>query len=201
MKNFYLIIVFLFLLLSCSTEEDFPSGENASIEKNSPARTQNKNKHLDEKGNKYIISEPIKGTVNSNKRTLSITAEDVVLIMNDPQNQLIEIVETSSLDTAAKTNLLDFVETLIERQGDDYADVNAYVATFESNVSQSNNLDQAEKDMILTVSIIARYSLFMEWSIRDRDWETSVGNRGPGISFDINAEPIISLLAIIDNLI
>lgn len=225
MKNFYLLIIFLFLLSSCSTDEN-PSKEVIAVSSKNPALAQNKMNPFDEKGKKYyellsvylktndasnsikeithqiqFVSKDFKSSNSTDKRTMSISDQDIVLIMNDPHNKLVEIVETSNLEVETKTTLLNFVQTLIDRQGDDYQDVYSYIIVFETNVIQSTTINQDDRDLILTISSISRYALYMEWSRKDRDWETSVGNRGNNPFFDINEEAIISLLAILDNLI
>lgn len=222
MKNFILSIAFLFLLVSCSTESD--SSNNADSDINSFVPENSKNP-FDSKGKKYydllnlyqinnavpnsakelsqqihFISKDFRDSNSINKRLLPITAEHVTSIMDNPEETLLEIIESSTLSLGVKIELLGFVQTLIDQKNDDYEVVYAYIIAYESNIMQSSTLVQDEKDTILTVSSVSRYVIYAE-ARKDRDWETSVGNRIAQPFFGFNQAAIISLLALLEEFI
>lgn len=227
MKNFLLCMIFLFQFSSCSTDSDFDNAEsfNASNSKQNSFSAENRRNPMDEKGKKYsdvlsfylknnpvpnskseltnqihfISKEFIKGN-SLQKKVQQITPEQISTIMDNPGLALLEIVEDSTLGSNAKSELLELVQTLIDRQNDNYNDVYLYITSFEDEIIQSTSLLTDEKNTILTISSLSRYVLYAE-ARKDRDWETSVGNRIAQPFLGFNQAAIISLLALIEEIV
>jgi len=205
MKNFLLCILVQFLLFSCSTEEvlnpksdtiDHVGSANASL------IPSNKANPYDQTGLDYYnelsaftdkfgqansaqelteqmlflsgSSDKVKGT---NKSIITLTPEMVALILSNPQAELIALIENSALSLEIKNNLIAFVVDLVTKQNDDYDVVYSFIVAYEATVIQDVNLQEDEKDTILKVSAVSRYSLYAEAQRRDRDWETAVTNK------------------------
>ena len=224
MKNFLLCIVLSFLVISCSTESDFnhsvtPHSIAVALQSKSQIPLNNANP-FDTAGKKYFdllniylknnkVPNSIKGVTEqiqflsknygsasfTSRSTVAFTPEQVTLIMNDPINQLRIILESSSLSTKVKYYLINFVHALIEKQGLKYPELYHYIISYESGIIESNLLNEGEKETILTVSSISRYALYVDSKHKDRDWETSVGNKSVLPIFDSYHGTIITVIA------
>ncbi len=229
MKNFLLCIVLSFLVISCSSESDFNNSVNpnsvaialqfkSSIPQNSanPFDTEGK-KYFDllnmySKSNKVpnsskgvteqiqFLSKNYGSTSFSKRSTIPFTPEQVTLIMGDPINQLRVILESCSLSTGVKHYLMNFVQALIEKQGLEYPELYQYIIFYETEIIESTLLNEDEKETILTVSSISRYALYVDSKHKDRDWETSVGNRKAEPIFNSYRASIISVMALLKKL-
>ncbi|WP_427874050.1 hypothetical protein [Flavobacterium sp. MMS24-S5] len=135
----------------------------------------------------------------TNKSVITITPEMIAVILADPQNKLIELIDNASISISLKSNLTAFVGELVDKQNDDYDDVYNYIIDYEDSVISDSLLVEEEKDTILKVSAISRYSLYAEARKRDRDWETSVTNK-PSKETDLKVNEItLATLAVIFN--
>ncbi|RYJ38934.1 hypothetical protein NU08_2159 [Flavobacterium anhuiense] len=137
----------------------------------------------------------------TNKSVITITPEMIAVILADPENKLIELINDASLSISVKNNLTYFVSELVDKQDDDYDDVHNYILDYEDGVIADSVLIQEEKDTILKVSAISRYSLYAEARKRDRDWETSVTNKpSKGINLKGNEITLVTLAVVFNNL-
>lgn len=137
----------------------------------------------------------------TNKSVITITLEMIAVILADPENKLIELINDASLSISVKNNLTYFVSELVDKQDDDYDDVHNYILDYEDGVIADSVLIQEEKDTILKVSAISRYSLYAEARKRDRDWETSVTNKpSKGIDLKGNEITLVTLAVVFNNL-
>ncbi|RKR05169.1 hypothetical protein C8C83_4502 [Flavobacterium sp. 90] len=226
MKKLSLCSVFFCVLVSCSTESEIELSDNSakitSTSKKSSILSGNQLNPFDAEGKKYdealltylqnnedpntieelaiqiqFISEEY-ATSNNN---LNITPEEVSLIMNDPTNKLLEIMENSSLSTQAKAEVVVFFENLIDLQEEEYEQIYNYIISYETQVLANTELSSQEKENILIISSISTYALERESKRKDKDWETSVGNRVPRPFFNYNQTPLISLIALLNAII
>lgn len=205
MKNYLLCIVVLFLLFSCSSEEELNTKSSTIAHtgsSNASLVPGNNSNPYDQTGLDYYneLTEFTKqyGHANSaqeltaqmlflsrgsdrrkmsGKSLIMLTPEMVTLILSNPQAELIALIESSSLSLEIKSNLIAFVLDLVNKQNDDYDEVYSFIVAYETAVLQDISLEQDEKDTILKVSSISRYSLYAEAQRRDRDWETGVTNK------------------------
>lgn len=113
----------------------------------------------------------------TNKSIITITSEMISIILVDPENTLFDLINNSELSAGVKINLTGFVTELADKQDEDYDNVHDFIVLYEQGIVQSLALQEDEKDTILKVSSISRYSLYEEARKRDRDWETGVTNR------------------------
>lgn len=230
MKNFPLCIVSLCFLFSCSTESDFELSENLE-DSTTPVTNEislapNKSNPFDAQGKKYynaielylknndvpnsieeisselsFISNYSK-TNNYNKRTnLIISPEEVLLILNDPSNKLLEVVENCSISSQSKAELFVFVQTLIDRQDEQYVTIRDFIISYDNSIIENSVLNADEKESILTVSSISSYVLYAEYERKDRDWENSAGTRMAKPFFDPNQASIILIIALLNQII
>lgn len=231
MKIFVLCFVLSFFAISCSVESVSPlenSGNNGaelSIDSKVP---ENKANPFDAKGKKYYdllkaylqnnkapnsISEvtdqiqflsanyPSEGSTG--RGSLSITSEQLALIMNDPKYKLSAIIESSSLSSVAKLDLVNFIQTLSMQQDMEYAEVYKHIVSYETTIIESTTLSGDEKEFILSLSSVSRYALYAEsgGGDTDRDWETSVANRKKQRVFDHYKASIVSALVLFNKLV
>jgi hypothetical protein len=98
-------------------------------------------------------------------------------IVSSPQLQLEQILAGSPMSAVAKNSLSQFMSSVPAWQGYAYGDVHSQIIAFEAGVINNAQFTAEEKRIILTTSSIARHSLYFESERKDKDWETSVGNR------------------------
>jgi len=228
MKNLVLCLTVLFFTLSCTNDEDYsaPLLVNSALDTSEVSnRAKNISNPFDQTGAEFYaqftfyISE--KGYPSSNsqikdqmlllstkaskssltsKSIITITPEMIALILANPEVKLLEIIDNSSLSNAVKNNLTSFVGDLVNRQNDDYDQVYSFIIDYEEDVIDNTILEEDEKDTILKVSSISRYSLYAEARVRDRDWETSVTNRSSTAVFDKTDRTLITLAVLFNTL-
>lgn len=220
MKNL-LIIVFFCLFISCTTENDNAAFENLNSKSivsqkhvNSAQNSNTAKKYNDAlaaylEENSYpdsveelsnlvqFISDQYAGSNIAD----SITPEQIIRINSYPLNELSTSLENSVLGMEAKAEIETFLKDLINIQGKDYQEISNYIVLFEEEVLKNTVLNDREKESILTVSTISLYSFQEESKRKDKDWETSVGNRKIRSFFDSGQIPIISLIAVIQKII
>ncbi|MDR6845580.1 hypothetical protein [Flavobacterium granuli] len=225
MKKFLLCFVLTFLVISCSTESDFNPSENSNSNgvalKSSSKIPENKANPFDAKGKEYydvltiyfqkntraktltettdqiqFLSKNYVSSALSTQRLVTITLEQVSLIMNDPENQLMAIIDSCALSAAAKEDLISFIKVLLEQQGQEYSEVYDAIVMYEASVIESTTLEENEKETILTVSSVSRYALYADSEHKDRDWEILVANRKAQKSFNSYKTTIVSMIAL-----
>jgi hypothetical protein len=230
MKNFLLCFGLSFLVFSCSTESDFNPSEsnnsNGAALSSSSKIPENKANPFDIKGKEYydlltiyLQNNPspksIKETADqiqflsknytsfsySSRRVVTITLEQVSVIMEDPEKQLMAIIDSCSLSAEAKTNLISFIQTLLEHQDQDFTMVYDAIVSYEASIIESTTLEENEKETILTVSSVSRYALYADSVRRDRDWEISVANKKSQKVFNSYKASIASVIAILRNFV
>lgn len=215
MKKFLVCLVLPFLIISCSTESEFnPSESNNAkglgLSADSPI-PQNSANPFDKKGKEYYDSVwiylknskvPNANQVITDQMKLTISSEELALIIGDPENKLIATVESSSLSREAKIHLEQFVKTLLGRQNREYKTAYNDIVSYETALQESSTLNEQEKEIILTTTSITRYSLYAETEEhKDRDWETSVANRQANPDYDPYKTSIVSVILLLRKLV
>lgn len=226
MKIFLINALLLCLLTSCSTDSDFNQSElyNASSEKSasielSPA---NKLNPFDYKGlmfynalNEYYTSNMAPNSIaeitaqikylscqidkrkNTRKRIIAFNDSIVEAIMSDPDNSMIDIVQSSGLSANAKINVISFLQGLISHRQSDFSVSYGYVVSYEGAIIEDNLFDDDETETILTITSISRYSLYSESERKDKDWDLSAGNKPAKKFFATNERSIVSIIALL----
>ncbi|MCD0472501.1 hypothetical protein [Flavobacterium sp. JAS] len=220
MKNL-LVIVFFCLFISCSTENDNTSSENInsksivsqehliSIENNTASKKYNdalvaylnKNKYPDSVEELSSMIQFILDQYVASNKAESITYQQILRINNKPINELSTLLGNSLLGMEAKVQLETFIQNLINLQGKDFKEISSYLVFFEEEVLKNTVLTDHEKESILAVSTVSLYSFQNEAKRKDKDWETSVGNRKTPPFFEPGQRSIISVIAVIQKII
>ncbi|MEP6929376.1 MAG: hypothetical protein ABI850_05165 [Flavobacterium sp.] len=226
MKNLVLCLTVLFFTLSCTNDEDYsaPLLVNSALDTSEVSnRAKNTSNPFDQTGAEFyaqftsyiaengypssnsqikdqmlLLSAKASKSSLTSKSIITITPEMIALILANPEVKLLEIIDSSSLSNAVKNNLTSFVGDLVYRQNDDYDQVYSFIIDYEEDVIDNTILEEDEKDTILKVSSISRYSLYAEARVRDRDWETSVTNRSSIAVFD-KTDRTLTTLAVLFN--
>lgn len=206
MKNFLVCLVISFISFSCSSDSTSdllqPDNATAVASMDSSVLPHNLSNPFDQTGIEFydklhlytvqhgyassanqvvqqmlFISKRLQEKSSTSKSTITLTSQRVEAILNNPQQQLEELILTSSLATEVKLSLLGFVSDLVLVQQEDYDQVYDFIVSYETAVLDATDLDIDTKDTVLKVASITRYSMFEEARRRDRDWETSVTNK------------------------
>jgi hypothetical protein len=230
MKNYLLCSVLLCLLFSCSTDSDLNVSdiENAAAAKSVEALVlpENKSNPFDYRGKQYheiltnywkqnhfpnsikdateqirFILSQFENDHFTNKSVIVFNDSIVESIMSDPDNNMIQIVQSSDLDSAAQTSIINFLQDLIYQRDQTFTVAYDYIISYEDTIIASNTLDDDEKETMLTMTSISRYSLYSEAERKDRDWDTSAGNKMVKPFFSGNETSIISIIAVLDKII
>jgi len=228
MKKLVTSSILLCLLISCSTDSDVNTPESYDVTpvSNDISFPENKANPLDYKGKLYydalityeqqnqfpnsikeassqlrFISSKFQNSPATNKSIIPFTDEIVASIMADPDNSMILIVENSSLSSEAKSSLITFLQALIIHRESEFTIAYDYIVAYENTIIQSTTWSQDDRDTILTVSSISRYSLYSESERKDRDWETSAGNKSVKPFFSKNEVAVISIIVLLEEII
>ena len=195
-------LLFVALLCSCSSE-DSPETFDTNT-KDLPASTRlgatvpgNKSNPIDFAGESYrtTLSEYQSGNynpdslaevinlVNSLTGTTGITTTalddttEALLTASilSPKATLIIILQQSTLSSEARELLTDFVDGFDSLKAKPFEEIYPEIVSLENTISGSGILTASDKNVLLTVTSIARHSLSNK-CCEDTDWETSVGN-------------------------
>lgn len=112
---------------------------------------------------------------------LPINFTAIQAIIDAPQTQLQQEITTAPMTDSAKVCLMNFMDFLVLWEPDDYTVIHQSIISWESTVINNVQFTTEEKRIILTSSSIARHSLYYERKRKDKDWETSVGNRAGAV--------------------
>ncbi|WP_406843499.1 hypothetical protein [Flavobacterium soyae] len=230
MKNLLLCTVLVWFFNSCSTDSEFNQSEafsNAESKSNVglalPMNTANPfdykgKRYYDELGNYYqhnstpnsaselsdqirFMSNKMGKAHNSYKNIILFNNAIVDSIMSDPDNMLILIVENSLLGSAAKSSLTTFLQGLLSKRELEFTIIYDYVVAYEDSILEDTSLSEDDKDTVLTVASISRYSLYSASERKDRDWESSAGNRNVKPLFSADEIAVISIIALLKSII
>lgn len=103
--------------------------------------------------------------------------QQIQQIVDSPELQLEQIIASSPMSAASKDCLSQFMSSVPVWQGYAYGDAHSLITAFEGGVINNAQFTAEEKRIILTSCSITRYSLYYGSERKDKDWETSVGNR------------------------
>ena len=207
MKNLFLGLLVVLVMISCSTDEYGNTVEEASSvsvqagvsKKLGPANDANP---YDEVGKKYGIwmsdYYQIHGYSNTiqdlttqvnymeaklkapdvfGKSNILITEDGISTSINNPETVVKSTLAAGTLSEAAESSLLSFFISLIQNREAEYSLLYDFITTYEASIMDSSNLTDHELETILGITSITRYALNAEGGHKDRDWEISVGNK------------------------
>jgi hypothetical protein len=234
MKIFLLwtVILFPFLITSCTDDLYIESIDNEVIDKKKSRRSASKVAELNPENpaNQYDvagkvhndileiylmgnyqystiaqISEQVESiaSLNSYLMTLNLDNDipintlEISNIVNHPSLTLNQIMVNCSMTDPAKISLSNFIESLMQQKDGEYENIYQSIISYESLVMGNTQFNNEDRRIILTVSSIARYSLFYDKKRKDEDWDTSVGNLVGGVSGAINNSSTAVKMALI----
>jgi len=200
MKNVFLIpagLLSAVLCIACSQdigEVVNTTDNNAFNLKSAVATVENKSNPFDSVGLDYRVLLSSYQSLDSSPGTVAEISEIVSLLMGEkavvsdpamqvllsgilshPQDSLISIFQDSGLSNDAKTVLSGFVANFYTLSLQPFPEAYNEILTIENAVNSSLSIPENDKRVILTVTSLARYSLYHE-CCEDTDWDTSVGN-------------------------
>ncbi|MCD0474055.1 hypothetical protein LPB87_06570 [Flavobacterium sp. EDS] len=116
-------------------------------------------------------------------------------ILINPQSSGSAIIENSVLTVPAKAKIATLLNSLALIKTNPYEDIYEFITTYESEILLNDLLNNEDRRVILTTASIARYSIYYEKK-KDRDWDSSAGNHIGGLvgALDINLSPVIMAL-------
>lgn len=227
MKKFVLCFALSILTVGCSSDEDLKNIELSPKDSNHfitfPENPQNR---MDFVGKEYYSAlrifyqenespnsiEEITGQINyltnrsviksaTSKGVIFFTDSIVESIMLDPDNLMIQIVNSSSLSTGSKSCIITFLLELINKRQLEFSVAYNYIVSYEDDIIDDNLISDEEKDTLLTISSISRYSLYSEAERKDRDWEKSTGSKPGKSRFNSNDISIVLIIAKLERIL
>lgn len=112
---------------------------------------------------------------------LPIDFSEIQAIIDSPQTQLEQEISDAPITTNAKNCLSDFMDSISVWESDEYDTIHQSIISYEYAVINNPQFSTEDKRIILTSSSIARHSLYYARKRKDKDWETSVGNRAGAV--------------------
>lgn len=97
-------------------------------------------------------------------------------IIYDPEHSLDIIVSEAGLPVKVKTKLDDLIGLASGVTTSNYQETLVDIISYEKGIITDVSLNLKEKEIILTVSSIVKYSLYDNGDRKDKDWDLSVGN-------------------------
>ncbi|MBU0941519.1 MAG: hypothetical protein KKD36_08815 [Bacteroidetes bacterium] len=111
----------------------------------------------------------------------AVDLEEINEIITNPQSKLQGTIANSSLTTIAKLSLSNFMNTVTTLENEEYESIYQTIVSYESYVITDPQFTSEDKRIILTTSSLVRYSLYFAKERKDKDWDSSVGNRAGAI--------------------
>ncbi|MFH7017379.1 hypothetical protein [Flavobacterium sp. FlaQc-47] len=108
---------------------------------------------------------------------LPVNFQEIQEIVDDPQTKLEQAITNSSMTNAAKICLSNYMASLLLWDTNEYPIIHQSIISFEASILANTQFTSEDKRIILTTSSIVRYSTYYAKERKDKDWETSVGNR------------------------
>lgn len=112
----------------------------------------------------------------------TVNLEEIYEIITNPQSKLEGAIANSSLTSIAKLSLSNFMNTITTLENEEYESLYQTIVSYESSVMTDSQFTNEDKRIILTTSSVVRYSLYFAKERKDKDWDSSVGNRAGGVS-------------------
>jgi len=107
----------------------------------------------------------------------TVPLEDLLYIRDNPQSSLDTFIENSNLSSAAQASFSDFVTSLSLINEGDYQTLYDVITDYELFVTNNTNFTSEDKAILLSTTALIHYSFIFLDKRKDKDWETSVGNR------------------------
>jgi len=112
----------------------------------------------------------------------TISQEQIAFIVTNPSGALDTIGTSPALSASAAADFSEFMVTLDAAQDATFEEQYSLIITYEATLINNPAYSAADKEVILTSTSIARYTIYYRKKRKDRDWDTSVGNIVAGAS-------------------
>jgi len=112
----------------------------------------------------------------------TISQEQITTIVTNPSGALGAVGTNTALSATAAASFSGFMATLDAAQGNTFEELYALIISYEATVINNPAYSETDKEVILTSTSIARYTIYYRKKRKDRDWDTSVGNIVAGSS-------------------
>ncbi len=190
MKNYFLILLFALLFVSCeTTETELTSSETNTLSKKSedllPVNPTNSydfvgQVHYDI-STSYFADSNLPKTIDSIVSQVNLKASihpffddflsadynlvpqnRIAYLVSDSHGAFDSIVDDLPLNATDKNDFRIFVETVLSKvdNDEDYIDIHNYIVHYESTIQDSGQLSVSEKEYLLTVTSIIRHSVY-----------------------------------------
>jgi|GEM_PF-1740133 len=190
MKNYFLILLFALLFVSCeTTESELTSSETNYLSKKAedllPLNPTNMydfvgQVHYDI-STSYFADSNLPKTIDSIVSQVNLKASihpffddflsadynlvpqsRIAYLVSDSHSAFDSIVDDLPLNATAKNDFRLFVETVLSKVDNDeeYVDIHNYIVHYESTIQDSGELSASEKEYLLTVTSIIRHSVY-----------------------------------------
>lgn len=190
MKNYFLILLFALLFVSCeTTETELTSSETNYLSKKAedllPLNPTNMydfvgKVHYDI-STSYFADSNLPKTIDSIVSQVNLKASihpffddflsadynlvpqsRIAYLVSDSHSAFDSIVDDLPLNATAKNDFRLFVETVLSKVDNDeeYVDIHNYIVHYESTIQDSGELSASEKEYLLTVTSIIRHSVY-----------------------------------------
>ena len=106
----------------------------------------------------------------------------VAFILEHQITCVAEIIALSGLSLKAKSTLSTFISSVLafSTAEDDYAVIYSFIVAYEKDVQLDNNFDVRDKEVLLSLSSLARHSLYAKKKRpkknMDPDWDVLISN-------------------------
>ncbi|SHN20708.1 hypothetical protein [Flavobacterium xinjiangense] len=127
------------------------------------------------------------GTLLKLQPMVSKNLEEIQKIVKNPEAALQDAISNASMADEAKNSLFNFMNAALFWENEEYEAIYQSIISYESSVINNDEFSDEDKQIILTVSSITRYSLYYNKKRKDEDWETSVGNRVGAVGGDVKS--------------
>ncbi len=200
------MLIFPILLISCTTEEEYKeidaiskNSKTSKFKTLGPKTTEDKILPVNEINSllatfydesnfdaQSIVT--VNQAIQSTGTVTAILVSGDINVTNSSIDKIREVisqskgifelsVEDSSMSLAAKNSLQNFIENVMLFSNGNYDSMINSIGLYESTIQANTTYTTADKDLILNTSLIAKTLLFYERKRKDKDWETSVGNK------------------------
>ena len=220
----FLLTIFLYLsVISCSTQSEMDKVNFKNEAKQLVLDPRNSKNLFDNKGQKYyevVNSYNQKHGYPTDIRELILQVESVVFtlsetnlsemkflelsnlgvldIIRNPEAQFQQMIDSHSLNSIAKIQLLELSKLVLKVNDDNPITFQERIIAYEEAIIDNERLNSEEKKIILSLSSISRYLFLADLDRKDRDWEKSKTARKGSNLLDVRQVSIVHFIIAVD---
>ncbi|MFH6987974.1 hypothetical protein ACHRVW_09530 [Flavobacterium collinsii] len=114
--------------------------------------------------------------VNVGYPLTDVSVEEIEQILIKPDVELNAIITASALTPAAKTQLINFMDTVQSLESEQYDVLYKYIVSYEFSIVENAHLNDFDKRVLLLTSAVLRHWSYSMRKREDKDWSKSTGN-------------------------